>query len=245
MFLLTLIVGGPALASDADSLAASLASLRSDVETLATELSLQKEDLRNRLRAMDAEKADLSVRVRQEELRLEQLQQAVDAQVEARAATSEADEALRPVVVQGVATFRTTVEDSLPFRKGERLAELDEIERALASGERTPRESASRLWSFSEDELRLSKENALDRQVIELDGQEVLVDVARLGMVALYWRTDDGRLGKAEKTASGWAWVEYTDQADIVATAELFDALEKQIRTGFFELPAGFGSVQR
>ncbi|MCB9741419.1 MAG: DUF3450 family protein [Alphaproteobacteria bacterium] len=234
------LMAGPAFALDADQFAERLATLRGEVEALATDLDLRKEELRGRLRALDAQKADLQVRVRQEELRLEQLEQALETEREAREADAVASEALKPSVRTSIATVRASVQGSLPFRKGERLAELDALEAELEDGTKTPREVASRLWGFCEDELRLSRENALDRQVITLDGAETLVDVARLGMVALYFRTDDGRFGRAVSEGEDVRWVYYTDPESQARLDELFDALAKQIRVGYFELPAAF-----
>ncbi|MCB9765529.1 MAG: DUF3450 family protein [Alphaproteobacteria bacterium] len=241
-----LTLAAPAFAVDLDRFAERLSTLRGDVEALSTELDLTKEDLRGRLRALDAQKADLQVRVRQEELRLEQLEQALEREREVREVDAAASAALAPSVRASVAAVRASVQRSLPFRLSERLAELDKLEVALDDGSMTPREVASRLWSFTEDELRLARENAIDRQVITLDGEETLVDVARLGMVALYFRADDGRVGRAVPQGEGrWAWQAYTSEDDQRRLADLFDALAKQIRVGWFELPAAFPEVQR
>lgn len=232
-----------AAAADLDQMAENLAGLRREVEVLSTELGLQKEDLRGRLRAMDAQKADLQVQVRQQELRMEQLDQAVEREKALRAEVVAEGQALTPAVQAGIGEIRTAVAASLPFRLQERLDELDDIEAGLLDQTLTPREAAQRLWSFSEDELRLTRENALDRQVIELDGQEQLVDVARLGMVAIYYRTDDGQVGWAERTDTGWVWQPAPDSAASLQVLELFDALEKQIRVGYFVLPDALGEV--
>jgi hypothetical protein len=77
----------------------------------------------------------------------------------------------------------------------------------------------------------------MDRQVIPLDEGEVLVDVARLGMVSMYFRTDDGRIGAVRGTPGSWRWEVFTDSNDIALAQELFEALDKQVRVGFFELP--------
>ena len=234
---LGLLIAPAALAADVDELAARLAALRGEVETLSSELSLEKEDLRATLRAMDAQKADLQVQVRQQELRLQQLDQALQTEVEAREAYAESTDGLIEPVRDGIEEVRGAVTDGIPFHQGERLAELDALEKALDGGEQTPREVASKLWSFCEDEKRLTQENALDRQVIGLNGQEMLVDIMRLGMVALYFKTDDGRVGRAVKSGDAWTWVEAATPEDTAAILELHDALSKQIRVGLFELP--------
>ena len=236
---LALILGAMpvATAADLDTMAQTLSDLRRQVEQLSADLTLQKEDRRGRLRALDGEKAELQVQLRQQELRRSQLQQALDSEKAVRAEIVAEGQALTPAVVESIAAVRGSVKMSMPFRLQERLDELDKLEGELAAETITPREAAQRLWSFSEDELRLSKENAIDRQVITSDGQEVLEDVARLGMVAMYYKTEAGQVGWAVREAGAWKWKPTTNTAEQQQILELFDALEKQIRVGFFELP--------
>jgi hypothetical protein len=73
----------------------------------------------------------------------------------------------------------------------------------------------------------------MDRQVIAVDGQERLVDVAHVGMVALYAR-DGHRFLQAIRSDGGWTWQQTADPQGI---AGLFDALDKQVNSGFFTLP--------
>ncbi|MFT5587226.1 MAG: TolA-binding protein [Cognaticolwellia sp.] len=237
---LALILGAmpAAYAADLDTMAQTLSEMRRQVEQLSADLTLQKEDLRGRLRALDGEKAELQVQLRQQELRGSQLQQALDSEKAVRSEIVAEGQALTPAVVESIAAVRGSVKRSMPFRLQERLDELDKLEAELAAETITPREAAQRLWSFSEDELRLSKENAIDRQVITLDGEEVLVDVARLGMVAMYYKTESGQVGWAVREAGAWEWKPTTNTAEQQQILELFDALEKQIRVGFFELPS-------
>lgn len=226
-----------AYAADLDTMAQTLSEMRRQVEQLSADLTLQKEDLRGRLRALDGEKAELQVQLRQQELRRSQLQQALDTEKEVRSEIVAEGQALTPAVVESISAVRGSVQGSMPFRLQERLDELDKLEGELKAETITPREAAQRLWSFSEDELRLSKENAIDRQVITLDGEEVLVDVARLGMVAMYYKTEAGQVGWAVREGDAWIWQRTDDTAEQQQILELFDALEKQIRVGFFELP--------
>ena len=104
--------------------------------------------------------------------------------------------------------------------------------------------AAARVWAFAEDERRLSRENVLDRQVISLDGEEVLVDVARLGMVAMYWRAPDGRVGQSRRSESGWTQ-QRLESAQAEQVEVLFDSLANGIRSGVFELPGLLAEVEK
>jgi hypothetical protein len=236
---LGLTFGIPALAQEvADTRAAELAKLRREVETMSQELTLANEDLRSQLKAIEAQKVEIEVQIRREELRL--------AQIDGEAASRKAEleqfntrgASLIPAVRDSIAKIRGAVESGLPFHRTERLQELDGIESQLEQGAITPEAATARLWAFTEDELRLARENGLDRQVVTVDGAEVLADVARLGMVALYFRTDGGVVGTAVRGSDGtWSWraLEGRDAQKYVGT--LFEKLAHGIRSGTFVLP--------
>ncbi|MDP2309461.1 MAG: DUF3450 family protein [Pseudomonadota bacterium] len=221
----------------ADSRAEALARLRREVETLSTELGEEKEDARGRLRAIEAQKVEIEVQIRREELRLAQ----VAGEAEARRAeltshaTRGADLAL--AVQAAIARMRAVVAAGLPFHLPDRLAEMDTLSSQLATASLTPEAAAARLWAFTEDELRLARENGLDRQVVSVDGAEVLADVARLGMVALYFRTEGGVVGMVTRGGGGWQWTRLEDREDEKAVGVLFDKLKHGVRTGAFTLP--------
>lgn len=228
----------PAAANAAlDTRAAELAKLRRDVETASSELVLRKEDLRNRLDAMNAERLELEVQIRREELRQAQIHDEAAARQAEIAAGATSQGELLPALLAAIDGIEATVDAGLPFHTAERKAELDTLRDQLTRGLVRPEAGVGRLWAFTEDELRLTRENGLDRQIVSLDGGEVLADVARLGMVALYFRTDGGVVGCAAQTASGWTWRAFTSRADVLAVGTLFDKMAHGVRTGAFVLP--------
>lgn len=227
----------PALAEDATEYASRLAELRSEVAALNEAIEVEKEDQRGRLRSLDAQQAELEGQIRREELRIRQLREAVAEREALIADDAESADALVPVVRDTLATLRTSVSEGLPYRSAERLAALDELSAKVADGSLRPQRAAARTWQFVEDELRLTRESALDRQVIALDGEDHLVEVARIGMIALYFRADDGRVGRAVRAGSDWVFEPYADAVAVEKVEAVFDALSKQIRQGWFELP--------
>lgn len=233
-----ILLGAPALAGDLTEQARQLASLRAEVEALSAQLTLEQEDLSARLRATDAQRTDLEVQVRREELRLQQLDQAAQEQRQAVLAASAAGEVLRPALAESFSAIGRSIEQGLPYRKQERLQALADLQGQLDQGLLPPQQAAARLWALVEDERRLAREHALDRQVVTLDGQEVLVRVARLGMVALLWAADDGRVGWAERGPDGaWRYAVAADRGQQARVVAVFDSLEKQVRVGWFEVP--------
>ena len=224
-------------ADNLDSRAAELAGLRREVETLSNQILLQKEDTRGRLKAIEAQKVEIEVQIRREELRLAQIEGESKSRVDELAAHNASVGSLSPALAESIAAVRASVAAGLPFRVTDRLAELDELSSQLNAGLVTPESGAARLWAFVEDELRLTRENALDRQIIPLPEGEVLAEVARLGMVALYFRTDGGQTGAAVRDGAGWRWQVFTTRDDSKAVETLFEKLRHGVRNGAFTLP--------
>lgn len=233
-------LGTPRLAhaeDPVDSRAAELAKLRREVEVLASDVQLRKEDLRSRLKAIEAQNLEISVQIRREELRLAQVAGEAEARRAELAVHAASSSGLVAPLLSSIAAIRASVEGGLPFRIGERLAELDTLRSQLESGLLAPEAATARLWAFAEDELRLTRENGLERQTVPLETGEVLADVARLGMVALYFRTDGGVVGAAVRSGEGWTWRAFSSRDDEVAVEGLFAKMKHGVRTGSFTLP--------
>jgi len=236
----TSLIAVPVYAQDdLDALAEELVRLRGEVESLNTELNSAQEQHRARMNSLAAQKGDLEATRRREDLRIRQLEEDL-ADNRARAEQAGiAGETLVPVAEQAIAELRAHIQGGFPFKVDDRLAALDEIANQLESGSLAPPRVINRLWSFYEDELRLTRENALYAQIIPLDGERVLADVAKLGTVAMYFTTRDGRVGQAVLQNDAWRFVELESRDDRQRVEDLFDSLTKQIRTGYFELPNG------
>lgn len=237
--LLILFVASIAVAAEGDvqALARRLAELRAEVEELSGEVAGKKAEIDAKLRSTRSQRADLEMQIQREETRSRQLRQAIHKHRERIEASKKTEKDLEPATVAAIARVRATVEKSLPFKRSERLAEIDKLDKQLDDGLISPQQAVSRLWQFVEDELRLARENGLHRQVVEVDGEEVLADVARVGMVAIYFKTEDGRFGMASQTGQGWAWKKLSGEQSFEQVRYLFDSFEKNIRVGYFEIP--------
>jgi hypothetical protein len=231
--------------ADPSERAERLAALRGEVEALNHQLQLEQSSVAGRLQSLDLSRSELEVQARQEELLTAQLQLQLEERRALVVGDTATDEALVAAARAGVAQLRPVIADGLPYRVTERLAALDDLLAGLDAGTLPPHRAVGRLWQTFEDELRLTRENGLDRQTITLDGQEMLVDVARIGAVALFFRAPDGRSGWAEAQTGGWTWRIASDRTERGEIDALFDALDKQIRVGQFTLPAALPAVTR
>jgi len=222
-----------------ENLAQELVRLRGEVESLNTELNSLADQHRAEMNALAAQKGDLEATARREDLRIRQLEQDLADNRERAAQAGLAGESLVPVAEGVIASLQTSIQNGLPFKVEERLDALGQIRTQLETGAQAPPRIINRLWSFYEDELRLTRENGLYSQIIPLGGERVLADVAKLGTVALYFQTRDGRMGHALRRGDSWRFelIESGEARNQIMT--LFDSLQKQIRSGYFELPNG------
>ena len=214
-----------------------LVSLRGQVDSLQSELDIRREEHKNRMTYLTAQQTEMEANRDREALRVQQLDQELErmrAQVADAGATSES---LSPVMLDNLVALREQVRDGFPFKVSERLAALDDIESQLIGGVITAQRAFNRIWAFIEDEIRITRENAIYSQSIRLDGENVLVDVAKLGNAMMYFRTRNLEYGRAIETPQGWRFEKFTSAAEQEMTARLFDSLRKQIRQGYFTLP--------
>ena len=228
-----------AASNEISKLAANLTVLRGEVESLSDQIEQQKNETRGRLRSLTAQEMDLDMQVQKESLRLKQLRLAREQHLEEVRSGDDARKQLRPVVLAGIERVRASVERGLPFKKSERLRELDRLEEQIDKDLLTPEKGSIRLWQFIEDEVRLTRESGLYQQTITLGTEELLAEVARIGMVALYFKTSDGRVGYVQPDGDGWRYEEITGERERAQIENLFDAFQKNIRVGFFSLPDG------
>jgi hypothetical protein len=211
--------------------------MRGEVDELQTELNIRREEHKNRMAFLTAQLAELEANRDRESLRVRQLQEDLDLIKQEVTAAGDTSEAMAPVVLAVIDRVRQHVENGIPFKNGERLEALQDIEAQLSGGILTSQRAVNRLWAFLEDELRMTKENAIYTQSVNIGGRSVLVDIAKLGTAMMYFRTRDLRYGRATGTPGDWRFEYFDSSADEERVAMLFDSLRKQIRQGYFELP--------
>lgn len=237
LVLALVLVSAPVLADDVSQLAARLSALRGEVEQLAQELNNKSLDQKNQLQSLARQRADLELEVKREETRVQKLSSSIAKQrAEIQAEKAKGDR-LVPLFESELADVKAYVTASMPFRQQERLSALEKIDEQYKAGLLTPARALQRLWSFVEDEFRMTRESGLFKQTVRVDGQEVLAEVIRVGMVMLFYRTDDDQVGKLARKDGGWEFESIIDPERQRQVLDLFGSFKKQIRVGYFELP--------
>lgn len=228
---------GPVVAADeADELAKRLIALRGEVEQLNTELDQSREEQRATLLGLAQQRAQLEADLSRQALAAREAADKLAAATVAREGAGVAGDTLKPILLDTITRLGASVESGIPFKIAERRAALDALRIDIESGRLPPHRAANRLWAFYEDEFRLARETGLFQQTITLDGAPVFAEVAKVGSVMLFWRTQDQRYGYARRAGQGYEFV-VADATEAARVRALFDSLDKQIRQGFFELP--------
>jgi len=225
-----------------DNLVQNIIELRGDLEGLDATIQRLESAHEARMSSLAQREGELAAQTERQDLIMEQMERKL---ADLRGQSDKAGvaaEQLTPVLKAAIDDMREYVKTSLPFKRSERLAVLDDIQAQLERGMLKAPRLANRLWSFYSDELRLTGDSAVYRQPIVIQGQERLVDVARLGMMSLYFRGDDGRFGYATRAGNDWIYRYLGDGAPADEVAALFGALRKQLDTGFYRLPYPIGA---
>ncbi len=227
-----------------DQIINNLIQLRGQVEDLQAELQILKAEHTQSMSYLNTRKTELSANIDRQQLQIKQAQaQVVELQEKVKTLGLDSEQMMGDVMNMA-ANIKQGITTGIPFKYSERNSVIDDITRDLAGRKITSQHAINRLWAFLEDEMRLARENAIYSQTIELNGEQILVDVAKLGTVLMYFKTRDDRYGHAVKNNNTWQFNLLEQEQDKQAVAQLFDSLKKQIRQGYFTLPLNITSTK-
>jgi uncharacterized coiled-coil protein SlyX len=232
-----LFAAATALAADPiESLAEKLVNLRSEVESLYDRIESSRRDHRNQMSAGAQRKAELESRVQRQQLEIRKLNRKLAEIRDSMDSASKQSSSIEPLVEETAKRLTTSIDDRIPFKIAERKAAVRDLLTKLDKGELSGPRALNQMWGLVEDEFRLTKGSGLFRQEIVLDGEERLAEVVRIGTMMMFFETTNGQRGFARREGDGFGYVVVSDKAnDLVA--DLFDSFEKQVRTGYFEVP--------
>ena len=219
------------------NLSSRIASQRAQLESLSDQLAREKAQYDEQLRSLAVQMADVEALLNRERLQLTQVESDIE---KVRAEINRAQEDfvdLKPLVDSGLVQLESYIKEGLPFQREQRLATLETIDRLRTDGSMDDKTALTRLWNLVDSEFRLVSDSGLYRQVIMVDGEEKLAEVARLGMVLIYFRTMDGDLGYVTPGDGEDHFKILQDNESRQQIQNLFDALKRNLRRGFFLLP--------
>ncbi len=215
-----------------------LANLRAEVDELESRLERIRSEARAERMSLQTQKGDMQIMLGKEKVRQKTLKRLRSKQLaEQRKSDSWSAQLVQPAL-DAAERLRVLIRKSLPLKREQRLAAVDEIVAGLKGSRPDPEVALSRLWQLLEDELKLTAESGLQRQVVKVGGKRLLVEVVHLGMGVLYFKTEDEKYGWVVSNDDGQHTFEIlSDKQRVEAIERLFEALRKQIRKGYFQLP--------
>jgi len=235
--MLTVALNSHSAPTNVDELATNLIQLRGEVEELQAKLDNKQETHKNRMASLAVQSTDLQTQLQRNAMELKQLAVSLTQAKQRASKDSIQGKDLKPLVINAIAQLKQHIATGLPFKTQQRLASLNEISDQLELDLLPAHKAVNRLWAFVDDEIRLSRESGIYRQPILLGGSERLADIARVGLVGLYFQSGINEFGKVRKTANGWIFSVVHEDAQVNQIKALFDSLKKQIRSGYFQLP--------
>ncbi len=231
------LLSSSSTASTTEELAKSIIKLRGDVESLYTDIKENKERYSAHMKSLSMQITDSQAQINRKTTSIKLAESELEKIKSKIKETSNSNKEIKPLVLNALALLEKSIKEGIPFMVEQRVAELKKIKSDLDNSLITNEKALALTWAAYDDAIRVTKEIGLFKQNIELQGKKVLAKVAKLGSIALFFTTPTDEVGFVVKNNNTYSYKVITDPKDRKKIITLFDALQKQIRTGFFELP--------
>ena len=228
-----------------DNLSVSLVGLRGKVDDLNTRLEQVKEEHSQRMKYLYARRGELKTDIERINSNIKKQRKTLEKNQRAVRDSGSDSQSVKPVLLDAMSDLELYIRSSLPFKTSDRLAGLNELRSQLENDVVSPQKAANSLWAFYEDEIQLTRENGIFKQTLSLSDGDMLANVARLGMVLMYFQVGKERFGvfKKQSSTGSWQYEEVFDRENKERISNLFSSMKKQIRFGYFELPNGLPAM--
>ena len=223
-------------AANDENMVKSIMELRAQVETLYTQVDDNKDAYRSQMKSYALQISDNEAQINRQETSLKLTQQNIDKIEKKLEVMGSATVDLKPVVTDALDSLEKEIKAGIPFKVEERIAALHQIKDDLKNGNISQEKALALTWASYDDALRLTKEIGQFKQEITLDGKATIAKIAKVGSVMMFFATPDDRVGYVKQDGNNYNYV-VADSTERDQIIDLFDALQKQIRTGYFTLP--------
>lgn len=225
------------LAQNSDNIVKSIMTLRADVESLYTKIDDNKDAYKSQMKSYALQTSDNEAQINRQETALKLTAQNLEKVEEELKKIGSSSEDIKPMILSALSLLSTEIKAGIPFKVEERNAALEKIKTDLKKGDITQEKALALTWANYDDALRLTKEIGVFKQEIVLDNEAKLAKIAKIGSVMMFFSTLDEKVGYVKQEGNTYAYVTVTDETEQAQIIKLFDALQKQIRTGYFSLP--------
>ncbi len=220
-----------------DDMVKSIMELRADVESLYTKIDENKDAYKSQMKSYALQISDNEAQINRQDTSLKLTQQNIEKTEKKLEEMGSATVDLKPVVNEALEALEKEIKSGIPFKVEERVAALHQIKDDLKNGNISQEKALALTWASYDDALRLTKEIGQFKQEITLDGEATIAKIDKVGSVMMFFATPDDRIGYVKQEGNDYNYVVTTDSSERDEIIDLFDALQKQIRTGYFTLP--------
>jgi len=220
-----------------DDMVKSIMKLRADVESLYTKIDENKDTYKSQMKSYTMQITDNEAQINRQETALKLTEQNLEkTRADLKAFTSKGED-LKPMIFEAIEALVSEIKAGIPFKVDERIAAVMKIKTDMTEGSITQEKAMALVWANYDDSLRLTKEIGLFKQEISLDSEIKLAKIAKIGSVMMFFSTPDNKVGYVVKKENAYVYKTAANEEEKVQIVKLFDALQKQIRTGYFSLP--------
>jgi hypothetical protein len=167
--------------------------------------AVERAELQARSTALKATLAFLKDRKATDETRFATLEQSL-ADLELQIAHSgEIQDSLQSALNGLCEALEPIVRGDLPFRSADRRSRLDGLKADIASADVPPAEKVRKLFEMLQTEAAYGITAEVAEQRVAVGTDTLLVEVLRVGSLALLWRTPRGdRAGRFDRATASW-----------------------------------------
>jgi len=232
-----MLFGSNLYAKNNENIIDSIMKLRGDVESLYTQIDENKEQYKSQIKSLAMQRADNEAQINRKETAIELAKTDLKALETKIKMLSNRSEDIKPMLFLALNNLKSMISSGIPFKLEERLAEITKLRTQLKDSVITQEKALALIWASYDDTIRLTKEIGLFKQSIEIDGETKMAQVAKIGSMMLFFATPDESVGYVVRENAKYRYKIITDDVEKTKIVALFDALQKQIRTGYFTLP--------
>lgn len=225
------------LANTNEELVNSIIKLRGDVENIYTQIKENKQRYNAKMKSLSMQITDSEAQINRKitSIKLSKNEfQKIQTKIKE---TSSGNSEIKPLVIDALNLLEKSIKDGIPFMVEKRIDSLHKIKSDLKNNLITNEKALALTWASYDDMIRVTKEIGIFKQQITIKGKKVLAKIAKIGSVAIYFNTPSDEVGYIVKNNDQYSYKLITDPKDIEKIVTLFDSLQKQIRTGYYELP--------
>lgn len=118
--------------------------------------------------------------------------------------------------------LETWVQEDLPFLPEERADRVSALKAEMARPDVTSAEKLRRLLEGLQVEANYGGTVEVTQSRIDVAGEELYVDMLRIGRLSLFWKTPDGkRVGEYDRASAGWVELDGKYERAITSAMEM------------------------